>query len=89
MLLQLQRYSFTLQYVPGSQLIVADTLSRACLPDKDDDAGHDKLLAAIADDEQMESLRMVASPATIDMIKSAGLPQPPTANISFYFAKYM
>ena len=32
MLLQLHRYSFTLQYVPGSQLIVADTLSRACLP---------------------------------------------------------
>jgi len=71
MLLQLQRYAFTLQYVPGSQLIVADTLSRACLPDKDDDAGHDELLAAIADDEQMESLRMVALPATIDMIKSA------------------
>jgi len=46
------------------------THCRECLPDKDDDAGHDEL-AAIADDEQMNALKMVASPATIEMIKSA------------------
>ena len=32
MLLRLQRYVFTLEYIPGSQMLVADALSRAYLP---------------------------------------------------------
>ncbi|XP_060073561.1 uncharacterized protein K02A2.6-like [Ylistrum balloti] len=35
MLLRLQRYDFTLIYRPGKELVVADTLSRAYLPNKD------------------------------------------------------
>lgn len=34
--LTLQRYEFTLVYKPGKQLILADTLSRACLPNSSD-----------------------------------------------------
>jgi hypothetical protein len=33
MLLSLQRYNYTLLYRPGSQMLVADQLSRAYLPD--------------------------------------------------------
>ena len=32
MLLRLQRYVFTVEYIPGSQMLVADALSRAYLP---------------------------------------------------------
>ena len=34
MLLQLQRYTFTLVYKPGKDMILADTLSHACINDK-------------------------------------------------------
>ena len=73
MLLQLQKYNIQLEYVPGSQLVVADTLSRACLPDQTTETG-DEEIAALAehlDAEQMDALKMVASPATIELIKSA------------------
>ena len=70
MLLQLQKYSFQLVYVPGSQLIVADTLSRACLPDETTETA-DADIAALADAEQLDALKMVASPATIELIRSA------------------
>ena len=70
MLLQLQKYSFQLVYVPGSQLIVANTLSRACLPDETTETA-DADIAALADAEQLDALKMVASPATIELIRSA------------------
>ena len=72
MLLQLQRYSFKLVYVPGSQLMVADTLSRACLPDQTTEGG-DEEIAALADAEQLDALKMVASPATIELLRSAAV----------------
>ena len=34
MLLQLQRYSLNIVYKPGKELFIADTLSRAFLPNK-------------------------------------------------------
>ena len=70
MLLQLQKYQFQLVYVPGTQLVVADTLSRACLAEQSAEAG-DEEIAALADAEQLDTLKMVASPATIQLIKSA------------------
>ena len=70
MLLQLQKYTFQLVYIPGTQLVVADTLSRACLPDQTAEPA-DEEIAALTDAEQLDVLKMVASPATIELIKSA------------------
>jgi len=70
MLLQLQKYHFQLVYVPGTQLVVADTLSRACLVEQSTEAG-DEEIAALADAEQLDTLKMIVLPATIDLIKSA------------------
>ena len=70
MLLRLQKYDFTLKYRPGSQLLIADTLSRAPL-DETTPTDFTEEIAAIADAEQQQSLRMVASKATIDLIKQA------------------
>jgi len=69
MLMKLQRYTFTLRYRPGSLMLVADTLSRAPLADRTPTDFED--VAALADAEQQQELRMVASKATIDLIKSA------------------
>jgi len=70
MLLQLQKYTFQLIYIPGTQLVVADTLSRACLPDQTAEPA-DEEIATLTDAEQLDVLKMVASPATIELIKSA------------------
>ena len=42
-LLRLQRYSFDMQYVKGNLLFVADTLSRAALPDEISEIPEDEL----------------------------------------------
>ena len=39
MLLQLQNYNFQLVYISGTQLVIADTLSQACLPDQTTEPG--------------------------------------------------
>lgn len=70
MLLRLQKYDFTLKYRPGSQLLIADTLSRAPL-DERSPTDFRAEIAALADAEQQQTLRMVASKATIDLIKRA------------------
>jgi len=70
MLLQLQRYTFQLQYVPGTQHVVADTLSLACLADETTQRA-DEDIAEIMDAEQLDALKMVLSPATIELIRSA------------------
>ena len=71
MLMQLQCYTINLVYQPGTQLVVADTLSRACLPEQATETGDDEI-AALDDAEQMTNrLEMVASPATIELIKTA------------------
>lgn len=71
MLLMLQRHGdFTVVYRPGSQLLIADTLSRAPLPD-DTPTEFKEEIAALADNEQQQNLRMVASEAKIEYIKTA------------------
>jgi len=72
MLLRLQSYDFDLVYIPGSQLIIPDTLSRAFVPHKSgQDSDRLEELAMLADEEQLQDLRLVASDSTINMIKAA------------------
>jgi len=70
MLLRVQKYNYTLKFRPGSQLLIADTLSRAPL-DERTPTDFTEEIAALADAEQQQTLRMVASKATIDLIKQA------------------
>ena len=69
MLLQLQKYNVQLVYIPSTHLVIADTLSRACLTDQTTEPG-DEEIAALTDAEQLDALKMVASPASIELIKS-------------------
>jgi len=59
-----------LQYVSGTLLVAADTLSLACLADETTQRA-DEEIAEITDAEQLDALKMVASPATIEPIRSA------------------
>ena len=71
MLLRLQRYDLELVYKPGTQVIVADALSRAYPPPTADANAEMEELAALCDDEQMRDLSLVASKQTIDRIRAA------------------
>jgi len=72
MLLRLQRYDIELVYRPGSQLILADTLSRA-FPSAAAETVFTEDVAALAtvDDEQAAEIRMVASDDTLALITAA------------------
>lgn len=73
MLLRLQRYTYDLIFAPGNKLILPDTLSRACPPtngDMNTNEFPDELIALIVE-QQMNTLRMVASRVTINMIRAA------------------
>jgi len=70
MLLRLQKYSFKLVYKPGSKTVIADSLSRAPLLDRTSTEFKGDI-EALADAEQQDLLRMVASSATIELIKRA------------------
>jgi len=67
MMLRLQRYDYTLNYRPGSQMILADTLSRAYPAAQTEEMSFTKTLASLSsvDAEQMSELRLVASDETI------------------------
>ena len=73
MLLRLQRYSYKLVYQPGSQLQIADTLSRAFPPSDPPPAMSFHDLASIeqADSQQLDELQMIASAETLDLINNA------------------
>ena len=75
MLLRLQRYTIDLVYVPGSSMVLADTLSRAYPPadtgSKNVGTEFTEEMAALSDNEQLQELRMVASQRTIDNIRTA------------------
>jgi len=73
MLLRLQRYTFELVYRPGSELVLADTLSRAYPPADATDLNAEVTdeLAALTDGEHKQTLRTVASQRTIDDIYAA------------------
>jgi hypothetical protein len=68
MLLRLQKYDFELHYRPGTQVVIADTLSRAYPPSTNPATSFDEDIASL-DVEQ--ELRMVASEQTISRIKAA------------------
>ena len=70
MLLRLQRYNYTVVYRPGSQMLLPDTLSRAYLTDSAAIEFPEEV-AALADSDQQQELRMVASAATVELIKTA------------------
>ena len=77
MLLRLQRYTYSLVWIPGSRLILADALSRSY--PATDAAGRivatefPEELAVLMDKEQQDELRMVASQRTIDTLCAAAV----------------
>lgn len=71
MLLRLQKYDFELVYRPGTQVIVADALSRAYIPNSACSTQFTAELASLIDEEIASDLRMVASEATIGLLRNA------------------
>jgi len=76
MLLRLQRYNFDLQWVPISDLVLADTMSRSVGTDTanlnvDTSDAVDEVSALTGDGEQLSDLQMVASQQTINEIRAA------------------
>ena len=72
MLLRLQQYTYTLVFKRGSELKLADALSRAYLQTTDGTVFHEEIAAlSTVDAEQEADIRMVASPATIALIVAA------------------
>jgi hypothetical protein len=76
MLLRLQSYKVDLVYKPGSQMLLADALSRAYLSESSDSRNGESStlweeLAEVAEDEQMDGLRMVASQQLISQMQQA------------------
>ena len=75
MLLRLQRYTYNLTYQPGSQLVIADTLSRAYPPEPAVKTQFPEDIAALGDveQEQLRELHMVASADTLNLIQNAAI----------------
>jgi len=72
MLLRLQRYNFQLVYRPGSELVLAGTLSRAYpRQTRPMTTLNSQKNSRRTDDEQMQQLRAVSSQRTIDFINAA------------------
>lgn len=73
LLLRLQRYDYDLVYIPSSQLILADTLSRAYPPTTGECTSFPEELAALStvDADQMSELKMIASTDTIARLMAA------------------
>jgi hypothetical protein len=76
MLLRLQRYKVDLVYKPGSQMFLADALSRAYLSESSDSRNGESStlweeLAEVTENEQMDGLRMVASQQLISQMQQA------------------
>jgi hypothetical protein len=67
MLLQLQRYNFTLVYKPGKELYIADTLSRAYLPntDTEEEDGFEVMELMCISERRAEQLREVSQECDI------------------------
>ena len=73
MLLCLQRYNHDLIFTPESQVILADTLSRAYPSSPSDVVGTEfpAELASLMDEQQMADLNLVASDKTIRFLIAA------------------
>ena len=71
MLLRLQRYDFTLIFKPGTQVIIADTLSRAYPENSAVQTPFTAEIAALVDAEQSSELQMIASAKTIQLLRDS------------------
>ena len=73
MLLRLQRYDFDLIHRPGLQMLIVDTISRACtdVTDRLDASSRFCEELAALNNEAADKLKLVASHQAIDMIKRA------------------
>ena len=73
MWLKLQRYDFDLVIKTSSQLLLADTLSRAFPPAVTETTSFPEELAALStvDADQMSELKLIASTGTIELINKA------------------
>jgi hypothetical protein len=73
MLLRLQRYNYQLVFVRGTDLVLADTLSRAYPPTVTGNTSFTEEIAALAtvDTDQLAELQMIASAETITRITNA------------------
>ena len=71
MLLRLQHYDVTFVYKPGTEVVIADTLSRAYPPNSAETTKFTEELATLVDTEQQKEIRMFASEATIKRIQAA------------------
>lgn len=71
MLLRIMSYDFNLIYKPGSQVIIADTLSRAYLPNESGETKFSGEIAAMTDEEIERDMRLIASEKTISLIRDA------------------
>ena len=79
MLLRLQRYDFQVQFKPGSEIIVADALSRAAPPLNDNDRTESVFTEEVAHMSDASTGRLnyiVASELVQDLIKSAAKSDP-------------
>jgi len=76
MLLRTQRYTFSLAFVRGKEMHVADMLSRASFPQSagpPTSSEFSEELASLCDTEPMDDLRLVASEKTIKLIQHAAV----------------
>jgi len=75
LLLRLQLYTYNLTYQPGSQLVIADTLSRAYPPEPAVKTQFQEDIAALGEveQEQLRELHMVASADTLNLIQNAAI----------------
>ena len=71
MLLRILTYDFNLIYKPGTQVIIADTLSRAYLPSCSEAIDFNAELAFVTDNDIENDMRMIASEQTISLLRDA------------------
>ena len=71
MLIRLQDYDFELVYRPGSQVIFADTQSRAFSPTETETSFHMVTALTTVDAEQTADVRMISSDDTLALTESA------------------
>jgi len=70
MLLQIQKYDIDLVYYRGTEVVIADTLSRVYLTDNAPETSFTKELATV-DAEQSAEMCTVVSPTTLQVIRDA------------------
>jgi len=71
MLLRLQRYDFSLVYKPGTQIVIAGTLSRAFPENSAIQTPFAAEIATLVDAEQVNEFEMIASNKTIQLLHVA------------------